>query len=255
MAVDMLDVTHGSLPRVPSKLRIKRAGYTTGSPDIKWTSEDWSHNPDAVVHIDQSASTSPTSGNVKDVERGAATIVEAGIWAHSRARLGMRSTIYLSSSNLEEMEREIAKQPGLADFVSYWLANWNLSRAEAVNELGGRIVAIQYASPGSNPHTVIPGSNVTLAESNVDLSVTLNSWMPLPKPAKKRFHIPKPKRPTKPHPKVIGGTSGGALTAGVIALCQKVFKAHLTPTEGAAIATAVAAMVAYYVPSAPRIKP
>lgn len=249
MAADMLDVTHGSLGRVPRKTRIKRAGYTTGSPDIRWTSQDWTDNPDAVVHIDQSDSTIPNTGNVKDCERGAATIPVAALWAENRRKLGLHSTVYLSSSNLAEMEREIAKYPGLSDFVTYWLANWNLSRVEAINELGGRIVAIQYASPGSNPLTAIPGTNVKLSEANVDLSVTLDSWMPLPA-AKKKL-----KRPAKPHPKVSGGASAGALATGLIALADKLLHVHLTPAEGAAIATTVYALVAYYIPGVPPLKP
>jgi hypothetical protein len=36
---------------------------------------------------------------------------------------------------------------------------------------------VQWAAPQSNPDTLIPGSNRTLAEGNCDLSVTAPAWM------------------------------------------------------------------------------
>lgn len=248
MTVDMLDVTHSSLGNVPHKLNIKRAGYTTGSPDIRWTGEDWKSNPDATVHIDQSDSVFPNSGNVKDIENGASTIPVAVEWAKRRAALHLDSTFYISSANLEAAEAAV-REAGLASWVTYWIADWNLSREEAIAELGGRIVAIQYASPTSNPRSVIPGTKITLSQANVDLSVTVDGWHPTPIRHRKIsvIHIHKPK---PIHRKVKTGSSSGALTTGIIALVNHVFHAHLTATEGAAIATVVASMVAYYTPSA-----
>ncbi|MGP0047848.1 MAG: hypothetical protein ACLPZR_03225, partial [Solirubrobacteraceae bacterium] len=79
-----------------------------------------------------------------------------------------------------------------------WEADWNLSEAEATARLGtdlgnGAIIAsIQFASPTSNPDTVIPGTSITLAQANADLSVTLDAWMakaaPAPAPAKPPVH-------------------------------------------------------------------
>ena len=62
-----------------------------------------------------------------------------------------------------------------------WLANWNLSEAEADAALGTaiagiRIVGVQWASPTSNPGTKVPGSNLTLAQAQLDLSVTVPGW-------------------------------------------------------------------------------
>jgi hypothetical protein len=65
--------------------------------------------------------------------------------------------------------------------VRLWLADWSLSRAQAARLLGTRlaghkIVAVQWASPSSNPDTPLPRSSLTLRQANCDLSVTLDYW-------------------------------------------------------------------------------
>jgi hypothetical protein len=65
--------------------------------------------------------------------------------------------------------------------VRLWLADWSLSRAQADNLLGTRlhghkVVAVQWASPSSNPNTPLPRSSLTLRQANCDLSVTLDYW-------------------------------------------------------------------------------
>jgi hypothetical protein len=66
-----------------------------------------------------------------------------------------------------------------ARHVRLWLADWSLSRAQAARLLGTRldghkIVAVQWASPASNPDTPLPRSSLTLEQANCDLSVTLD---------------------------------------------------------------------------------
>jgi hypothetical protein len=66
-------------------------------------------------------------------------------------------------------------------YVRLWLADWSLSSAQATALLGThldghKIVAVQWASPSSNPDTPLPRSSLTLSEANCDLSVTLDSW-------------------------------------------------------------------------------
>jgi hypothetical protein len=39
------------------------------------------------------------------------------------------------------------------------------------------VQAVQWAAPQSNPDTLIPGSSLTLADGNCDLSVTAPGWM------------------------------------------------------------------------------
>jgi hypothetical protein len=54
-------------------------------------------------------------------------------------------------------------------------------QAQADNLLGTRlhghkVVAVQWASPSSNPNTPLPRSSLTLRQANCDLSVTLDYW-------------------------------------------------------------------------------
>jgi len=68
--------------------------------------------------------------------------------------------------------------------VNLWIADWSLSEAEAVRLLSTSgaypVVAVQWASPASNPNTTVPGGAKTLAEANLDLSITIASWFPKP---------------------------------------------------------------------------
>ena len=62
---------------------------------------------------------------------------------------------------------------GLGRSVFYRIADWNLSEHLAGLAAYGDVYAGQWASPTSNPNTVIPGTNHTLATANVDLNVVL----------------------------------------------------------------------------------
>lgn len=73
----MLDVTHGSVDRLPADLHLRIAGYTTGTPDIQWTGADWTRFKKArLIRIDQS-NAAGIRGDVKDVEPGASTVQTA----------------------------------------------------------------------------------------------------------------------------------------------------------------------------------
>lgn len=66
-----------------------------------------------------------------------------------------------------------------------------------------------------------------------------------------RPHLPgKVKRiVTSPHKKVAAGVSSGGLATGLIALLNTQLHTHLTATEGAAIATAIASLMAAFAPN------
>lgn len=247
--VDMIDITHSSLDRLPHRLARsigKIAGYTTGSPDIQWNSRDWNVLPHiGKVRIDQSDSNFPGNGDVKDCESGAATIDTAVEWAVRRKEMGKPATIYIQQSGLEECESK-CKAAGVSPY--YWLADWNLDRESAASQLGGRIVAIQWASPSSNPHTLVPGTRLTLAEVNCDLSVALENWLPGPKRKMSIFHRHTNSHSKPIHHKVIGSTGGGGLGTGLVTILAAV-GVHLTATEAAAIAAAMAMIVGYLTPS------
>lgn len=177
---DMADATHDAVAAVRGSSLRKVAGYVTGTPDIAWTLSDWDQfSPSiySVIRIDQAASEDPVSAHVKrasvtDTEPGAADPATAAKVAAFFIHHGEDYTIYVDQGELGAVE-------------------------EACNALGlphGEIVAYQWASPTSNPNTILPGTSRTLKEANVDLSVTLPSWHPIP------GHTPAPPpKPPAPH--------------------------------------------------------
>lgn len=169
----------------------KIAGYVTGSGGIAWGDADWARFPHAShVRIDQSPDGhAPLQSDVLDVESGAATPAVAVDWIKRRIAAGITwSTIYGGADTLAAVHAalEAAGQHGwYYGHVYAWLANWNLNQTGAAAQIGQQasgltIVAVQWASPASNPHTLVPGTNTTLAAANVDLSETADSWFPPP---------------------------------------------------------------------------
>lgn len=156
-----------------SSLR-KVAGYITGGGGIAWSPNDFATFPRrtfSVVTIDQQPDFTWRGGNVKDLEQGAGTPLQGAQWAREAIQHGLVPTLYMSEA---------------------WVGPVN----EALARLGlpqGQIVAYQWASPSSNPHTILPGTNLTLKEANVDLSVTAPLWYPIPTvPSPKPGPAPKP---------------------------------------------------------------
>jgi hypothetical protein len=185
--VGMIDATHASVGNIPLTAP-KVAGYVTGSEGVAWTAADWARFPRASrISIDQDAGSpafSKGTAEVLDVETGAATIADAVTGVIARHKAGRYSTIYIDTSNLDALKKALtdAGSAIAMNRVGFWIANWNLDQEEAAAQLGNEIVAIQWASPLSNPGTKVPGSSMTLAQANVDLSETLESWYAVPAP-------------------------------------------------------------------------
>ena len=172
----MLDAIGGDADNIPATTP-KVAGYVTGTGDVPWTAADWARFPQAGhVRIDQSPTLTAwaTSADVADMETGAATegtVIAQGLVRQDK---GWWSFAYVSQANLASLA-DAAHAAGLTR-LQYWVANWNLDEAEAAAQLGGDIVAVQWASPTSNPDTIVPGGTQTLADANIDISVTIPSW-------------------------------------------------------------------------------
>lgn len=139
---------------------IRKLGvYVTGGPGIIWTPGEIAAYRLAgftVVTIDQRAGPAVLA-NVADVERGAKTPAQAIVEAESLLDFGGEYTIYVSAANLSTVQEA-----------------WARTGREA-----GRIVAWQWASPTSNPDTIV-ADGVTIRQANCDLSVTLTDWHPIP---------------------------------------------------------------------------
>jgi hypothetical protein len=175
--VTMLDATGLDAANIPGSAA-KVAGYVTGSGVVPWDSADWALFPKAGhVRIDQTAElTAWAAGDadVADMEAGAATQATVIAQGLERQAKGWYSFAYVSQANLAAL-RSAASAAGLTT-LQVWLADWDLSEAEAAALLGGDVVAVQWASPSSNPATIVPGGTATLAEANVDISVTVPAW-------------------------------------------------------------------------------
>lgn len=198
MIADMADTIHGSVGLDIAGFPFV-GGYVSGTPDIQWTAGDWSlfgkarkiriwQNPGAAPAID--------GYDVLDVENGAVTPAEAAQEIRSRVQAGVTwTTVYGTDATLQGVAQEVQKlgKNIWIGHVNCWLADWNLNRAEAILKVGSMVhgmtcVAVQWASPTSNPNTVLGhGSTKTLREANVDLSVVDLGWTPdgaIPPPVK-----------------------------------------------------------------------
>jgi hypothetical protein len=174
----MLDAIHADVSSIPVTAA-KVAGYVTGSSDIEWAPSDWARFPSSgKVRIDQSpalAAWASGAADVADSEAGAASQASVIAAALERKAKGWWSFVYVSRDSLSALQAAVTAA-GLEGSVQYWVADWSLSQEEAVAQLSGDIVAVQYASPSSNPSTVVPGGSAALSAANIDISVTVPSW-------------------------------------------------------------------------------
>jgi len=176
MIVIGYDATHANISRLPKGAQA--AGYTTGSPDIQWTSHDWASHPGAV-RIDQDWKAGDARADVLDVENGAATPAECPAWVKAATasftaalRPGQRRpAIYCSASSVTTVVNSLVAggiRGGMSRLV---VADWNLTQAQAtaaVTAASGPfpVVGIQFRDPG--PYDV----DVYSAQWLNDVSVT-----------------------------------------------------------------------------------
>ena len=198
MTTTMIDAIHASVPNVPATTA-KVAGYVSGTPDIQWTATDWARFPHSgKVRIEQGYGPwpppDPHGYDVLDVEDRAVAASQVPAEVHSRISHGITwTTVYGSDDALKDVQSALIAseaQWGRSWYwghVDCWLADWNLSAAQAAAMIGAKVHgmtcrAVQWASPTSNPGKLVPGSALTLKQANVDLSVTADTWFPPPVP-------------------------------------------------------------------------
>lgn len=179
------DTIHADVDKIPGNY-IAVMGYDTGSAGIDWTADDWGRFPMAShVSVDQSSGLAQFAAgraDVGDVERGAATIDEFITAAHARKARGDFSTLYTSYANLPGYYHSVEVAGLGGGWVNYFVADYSMSLLTAISYLDSNAgaVGVQFASPSSNPGTILPGTTLTLKEANCDLSVKRASWMPAP---------------------------------------------------------------------------
>jgi hypothetical protein len=136
------------------------AGYSTGTGIVPWGPADWKAHPGAV-RICQDPGATDTTADVLDVEAGAATVGVAARWAEAAAanfaagkRPGQRHpAVYMSLSSVTPVVNALV-HGGIREGVGLWVANWNLTEAEAavlVAHAGGPfpIIGVQYRNAGT----------------------------------------------------------------------------------------------------------
>jgi hypothetical protein len=151
---DAIRVNVGHLPKGAA------AGYTTGHGVVPWGAAEWKAHPGAVRICQDPGATDPTA-DVLDVEAGAATVGTCARWAEAAAanvaagkRPGQRHpAVYMSLSSVTPVVNALV-HGGIHSGVSLWVANWNLTEAEAavlVAHAGGPfpIVGVQYRNAGT----------------------------------------------------------------------------------------------------------
>lgn len=125
-----IDATHANIGQLPPGLQY--AGYSTGSPDIRWTAEDWAAHPGALRYVQDPGLTDATA-DVADVERFAGTNADAPGW-YRRAvisyRAGLRPGqrwpgIYTSQSNVTPLVNEFIAA-GVTSGPRLIIARWDL---------------------------------------------------------------------------------------------------------------------------------
>lgn len=149
------DCTGSNEPSAPRSAQL--AGYDTGSGGIPWTTRQYGAHPGAI-HIDQDPAASDPTADVLDVENGAATFQDCPVWS-KRARSdynlvkrpGQRTPgIYESASNVTSVVNSLIGG-GVTSGVGLWVANWNLTETEAIDEVLNAsgpfpIIGAQYSS-------------------------------------------------------------------------------------------------------------
>lgn len=176
-AMDSIGATAGNIPRGCKRI----LAYITGTGGIAWTAGqiNAAAKHADVVAIDQSNGTFPFLNYrtlILDCEPGAKTNANAVEQTRLRNAHGLRTTLYTPLENVAALAGEI-HAAGLTD-VDWIVADWNFDRDQAIAYIKTNpgVVGVQYASPSSNPNTIAPGTNRTLRELNIDLSVTRGSW-------------------------------------------------------------------------------
>jgi hypothetical protein len=155
--VAVFDAVRANIAHLPKGLA---AGYTTGTGIVPWGAADWKAHPGAV-RICQDPGASDTTADCLDVEAGAAGIARCAPWAEAAAvhaaagtRPGQRHpAVYMSLSSVTPVVNALIAG-GITEGVGLWVANWNLTEAEAaalVAHAGGPfpVIGVQYANRGT----------------------------------------------------------------------------------------------------------
>lgn len=184
----MVDTIHADVSKVPANIP-EIAGYISGTSDIDWTSADWARFARARkvrVYQGYGPRPAPHAYDAVDIETGALSPEEAAQCVKERVDAGIPWTTFYATDTSAALANAAVQRLGehyWNGHVNIWLADWNLSQETAIPYIGRAVhgatcIGVQWASPSSNPHTILPGTNLTLAQANVDLSIVDSTWIP-----------------------------------------------------------------------------
>lgn len=150
---------------------------TTERPEIEWEADDVARYPHSQLYrIDQGFG---DQGDRRrwwacdefDLEAQAWTVPTLVQAIEARNSLSWSTRVYASAGPWWALLAAMASAGVSARSVFWREANWNLNEAEARSLLSVIRYAIQWASPSSNPTTLVPGTATSLAVAGCDLNV------------------------------------------------------------------------------------
>jgi hypothetical protein len=152
--------------------------YVSGGDGIPWTEDQiryFAARGAHVYRVNQGYVQGPGQalhGDEYDFEAGAWTIGNLLEIVAARRRVKWSTRIYCSWSSYGTVKQMLA-EAGTGKSVFFRIADWNLDEHLADLELHADVYAGQWASPTSHPLVRMPGTGLTLAQANADLSVVL----------------------------------------------------------------------------------
>lgn len=182
--IDAMGQNAHNIPVTTEKIGVYVTG-TASNPDVIWTTADLARFPHAgILRYDQTPaleSYATHAADIADLEQYAGTITNFVVATQRRIANGENGNAYGTHDTLVATSAALRAHGVNLARVRCVLANWNLSESEAAALLGTHIdgieiMGVQWASPSSNPNTVVPGGTLTLSEAEVDLNVTVPSW-------------------------------------------------------------------------------
>lgn len=184
----MVDTIGASADALPKHLPMY-AGYVSGTGGVQWTQAQFNSFPGSkVLKYYQGVGPVPPihTFDAVDVESGAVSPAMAATIVRERVSGGIPwTTIYGTDSALAVVSADVQAMGAAVwnGHVNCVLADWNLNETSAAAKVGTFIhgmscVGVQWASPSSNPNTLIPGTNITLSSANADLNVVDANWVP-----------------------------------------------------------------------------
>lgn len=179
-----IDITGANFAKAPLVKGGIRALYDTGSSWVQETAVQVAAAKAAgmgIVLIDQSpglAKFAAGHADVADIENGAGTT--SALIAAVRARQAHRwqSTAYVSYGSLPALRTALSGAGLDMSLVLFGVADYSWSITDAERLLGENPdwAYAQYGSNLTNPHTLVPGTNVTLEQAVADINVARPAW-------------------------------------------------------------------------------